>query len=553
MSWANEVFKKMTLEEKAGQLIIDRGLNYLESMESLLSQGFMGGIGAVVLRSASSDDPDILFNYINKLLSISRIEPFLYIDAEKGTSDMFAGLGTHFPSLMALGAANDTNLSYSMGKAISKEARALGFDIVSNPVLDVNSNPRNPIVGTRAFGDNVDFVIKFATEYVRAMDEVGVIPTGKHFPGHGDTFLDSHIAMPVVDRDRKSLDELELKPFRVLMENGMKGIMTAHIYYSALQERDEPGTPATLSKSIMTSLVKEEFGYKGLIISDSLTMKSIKDRFGTEEGAILALKAGCDIILQDYNSDPQITFDAIVKAVKEDRLTVPELDEKVKKILEFKEWCGVHKRKKIDIGYARSVLGCEEHISLAQEIADRSVTTLENSSLPLRGSQKTLIIATTSDSGIDTAKDMAMIVGKNYHRFFESVRRYSPNVDLLLIGENPNSPEIRNAVEQSMHYDNVIYISFIRILSYKEGSGTMPASQIELLNAIKKSGVRVTTVIAGNPYAVSKIDQQENLILTYSDCIYTLDSCADIIFGRKKSKGMLPVTISSKYVFGYGL
>ncbi|HBN83321.1 MAG TPA: hypothetical protein DDZ89_05700 [Clostridiales bacterium] len=553
MSWAEQQFKNLTLEEKVGQLIINRGLYHIESMEEMLEKGLLGGVGAVVVRQVCKKDPEKLTEYLNKLYKISKIPPFMYLDAETGICDMFQDVGTSFPTQMAIAATMDPRTSYDIGKAIAKEAKLLGFDIVSNPVLDVNSNPDNPIIGTRSFGDNTDTVIRFGEEYVNGMQSERIIPNGKHFPGHGDTSVDSHIAMPVVNHSREKLDQVELKPFKELMAKGMKGIMTAHIYYPALQEGEEPGTPATLSMKIMTGLVKEQWGFEGLSITDSLTMKAVKDRYGTEQAAILAFKAGNDMILQDYNSDPIITHKALLDAVKEGVIEMEQLDAAVMKILKFKEWCLVHERKEISQQTTRKLSRMEDHIVLSKRVADQSVTLLENSRFPLDNGKKTLVIATTSDAGLTAAKDMALLVTQKYYHFYNSVKRYVANADLFLVNEDLTDDQMAHIEKHCKEYEDIIFVTFVRILSYKAGSGTIPESQVKMLDMLKDKNCPVTGVIAGNPYVASKMPKTDNLLCTYTDNIYSLDTTADILYGAKKALGKLPVNISDKYAYGYGL
>jgi beta-N-acetylhexosaminidase len=556
MSWAEKVFSSLTLEEKVGQVIINRGLNYPESMEELLKEGKLGGVGAVVLRKVCRNNPRGLVDYVNKIIEISKIPPFLYIDAEQGVSDMFGKVGTTFPNQMAIAATHNPQMAYDAAYAISSEANMLGFNISCNPVLDVNSNPNNPIIGVRAFGDNVDFVIDFGRQYVKGMQDAKIIPTGKHFPGHGDTSTDSHISMPVVDHPREYLDNVELKPFRVLMAEGMKGIMTAHIYFPALQEGEEPGTPATLSRKIMTGLVKEEWKYEGLVITDSLTMKAIKDRFGIGKAAVLALKAGNDMILQDYDSDPKITFEALLEAVKSGEIDMEQLDNSVMKILKFKEWCGVHTRQKITYEIAEMLTSMTKNIETSKKIAESSVTVVENGKLPLSGSaggKKVLVVATTSDPGLSEAKDMAVLLTEKYYYFYNSIKRHAPDAKLFTVYENPTKEQIEKLSEISGNYDEIIFITFVRILSYKEGSGTVPQSQVDLLNMLNGSGRSISTVVAGNPYVIDKLPKTDNILCTYCECIYSLDAAADILFGKLSPKGKLPVSINEKYKFGHGL
>lgn len=552
MSWANEIFRKMSLEEKVGHVIICRGLEYTDSMEKMLREGRLGGVGGVTIRQICNQEPEKILDYINQILSISKIPPFLFFDCEKGITDMFP-IGTPFPDSMAVGATHDPDLAYRIGKAIAEEARMIGFTLICNPVLDVNSNPDNPIIGTRSFGDRANFVTEFGARYIKGVQEAFVIPTGKHFPGHGDTSVDSHISLPIVYHDKKHLDEVELKPFRELAEKGMKGIMTAHIYYPALQAGDEEGTPATLSSKVLIDMLKEEWKFEGLVVSDSLTMRAVKDRYGTEKAAVMAFKAGNDLLLQDYETDPEITFNALLRAVKEGEISMDELDTAVMKILKMKEWCGVDKIDGIlpDIQYKLN--HHKDHIALSKQIAQNSVTLFENKSLPINPKGKTLLLAVRSDALLKAARDMGTAIPKKSGYLYESVKRYQPDADLMTVEEDPTPEEIDNIMEQVKKYDTVLFVSFVRILSYKKGSGTMPPSQIRLVQMLHEAGKDISTVIVGNPYVIRELPDSGNMLCSYSDCMYSIDAAVDILYGKAKAAGRLPVTINEKYSFGYGL
>lgn len=552
MSKANDMLKKMSLDEKIGQIIICRGLEYTDSMEQMLKEGRLGGVGGVIIRDKCNKDPDKILQYINHILSIAKISPFLYLDCESGIPDMFP-IGTTFPNSMAVGATHDPDMAYKTGKAIAEEAKMLGFTLICNPVLDVNTNPDNPIIGTRAFGDQTDFVISLGDSYIKGVQEVGVIPTGKHFPGHGDTSVDSHIVMPVVNHSKSRLDEVELRPFRELIKRGMKGIMTAHIYYPMLQEGDEKDTPATLSRKILTDMVKKEWQFEGLIVSDSLTMRAIKDRFGIGKAAIMAFNAGNDMILQDYESDPEITFEALKKAVLDGEINEEELDASVLKILKMKEWCGVFDINRIDEDTIKKMNSHQEHIKLSKAISQKSVTVLENKTIPLNTSSKTLLLAVGGDLLIKAARDMGTVIPKRNDYLYSVIKQYQPDADFIPVGEHPTQEEIDKIKAEIAPYDNIIFTTFIRIMSYKEGSGKMPEQQAKLVKMLHQSGKNITTIVFGNPYVVKGIPQSSNTICAYSDCRYVIDSVIDILYGKLKSSGKLPVTINEKYTFGYGL
>ncbi|NLY17524.1 MAG: glycoside hydrolase family 3 protein [Clostridiaceae bacterium] len=552
MSKANEMLKNMSLDEKVGQVIICRGLEYSDSMERMLKEGRLGGVGGVIIRDKCNKDPEKILRYINHILSIAKIPPFLYLDCESGIPDMFP-IGTAFPNSMAVGATHDPDMAGKIGKAIAEEAKMLGFTLICNPVLDVNTNPDNPIIGTRAFGDRTDFVISLGDAYVKGVQEAGVIPTGKHFPGHGDTSIDSHIAMPVVNHSRSRLDEVELRPFRELIERGMKGIMTAHIYYPVLQEGDEKDTPATLSRKVLTDMVKNEWGFEGLIVSDSLTMRAIKDRYGIEKAAVLAFNAGNDLILQDYESDPEITFAALKKAVLDGEIDKEELDASVLKILKMKEWCNVININRIEEDTIQKLNNHKEHIELSGTISKKAVTVLENDTIPLDTNSKTLLLAVGGDALIKTAKDMGTVIPRRNDYLYSALKKYQQNAAFISVGEYPSREELERIKAEIAMFDNIIFATFIRIMSYKEGSGKMPEQQAELVKMLHQSGKNITTIVFGNPYVVGGLPKSSNTVCAYSDCKFIIDSVIDILYGKLKSSGKLPVTINKKYTFGYGL
>jgi beta-N-acetylhexosaminidase len=444
-----------------------------------------------------------------------------------------------------------------MGLAIGKEARAVGFGMISNPVLDINSNPDNPIISTRALSDRTDVVIELGAAYVQGMQEAGVIPNGKHFPGHGDTKTDSHVSMPIVERDLDQLMNVELKPFRELIQRGMMGIMTAHILYPALLAEGEALVPATLSRSVMTGLLREQFGFTGLIVSDSLTMKSIKAQYGIEKAAVMAVQAGNDIILQDYQTDPEITFHSLMNAVRSGELSMEIIDTAVKRILNVKERFGLLDNKPIQLEQAEQLLGSDEHIKLAKEIASRSITVLERADLPIKpdARPRMLVIASRSKDEGKEVEDMGMRISGKASYLHRSCLRYGAEVDLLVIDELPDERDFAAVTEAigSAEYDHVIYAAFVRVISYKEGSGTLPAGQLKMIERIRETHPGLVLLVLGSPYILRKMERQRNCICTYDDCDHSIDAAVDVLFGAKKARGKLPVDVNENYMFGYGL
>ncbi|CAI6018430.1 glycoside hydrolase family 3 protein [Cohnella sp. JJ-181] len=545
--------ERLTLEQKIAQMIVVRGHDYLQKTLEMNAEDRVGAVGAVLLTTKGSRRLEDIVAWVNRFRAESGAPVLFYLDAENGLADTF-DFGTSFPALMALGATRSPELAYRMGAAIAKEARAVGFGIVSNPTVDVNSNPDNPIINTRAISDRVDLIVELAAELIRGMQETGVIPTAKHFPGHGDTQEDSHVSMPVVARDKEYLMDMDLRPYKELIPQGLMGIMTAHILFPALLGPGEDPVPATLSKAIMTRLVREELGFEGLLVSDSLTMRGIKAQYGIERSAVMAVLAGHDIILQDYESDPEITFRALLDAVRRGDISMARIDLSVARILEAKERMGLLGSDPVDVIEAGRIVGSAAHEAVAREIAERSVTALEAQTLPLTG-KRTLLIATRgAEEGME-AEDLGYVIKGKASYLFERAGAYADDIRTLVVSEYPTSEDaalvIRELSDDS--YEEVVFATFVRVLSYKEGSGTVPESQLRLLEAIRERREDATLLLFGSPYAAKSIVPFANCLCTYGDCVHSIDAALKVLYGEIQASGKLPVDVNGKYRFGYGL
>ncbi|WP_158289249.1 glycoside hydrolase family 3 protein [Paenibacillus flagellatus] len=544
---------QLTLEQKIAQMIVVRGHDFAQKAGQMNAEGRIGAVGAVLFTTKGSRQLEDVVSWINEFKSAASAPLLFYLDAKNGIADAFH-LGTSFPSLMALGATRSKELAFKMGSCIAKEARALGFGMVSNTVVDVNSNPDNPIINTRAISDRVELIVELAAEIIRGMQEAGVVPTAKHFPGHGDTQVDSHVAMPMVERDKDYLMEVDLKPYRELIPKGLMGIMTAHILYPALLAPDEGKVPATLSRTIMTDLLRDVFGFQGLLISDSLTMRGIKTHYGIERSAVLAVKAGHDLILQDYESDPAITFKALYDAVQAGEIAIGQIESSVRRILQVKHRFNLLHNDPIDWKEAMNIVNCPEHAAIAAEIADKSVTVLENASLPLTN-KKTLLIATVgAEEGME-AEDLGYVVKGKSAYLHNRMMKYISELEMIAVKEYPTEEDIakvRRAMTDN-RYDHVIYATFVRVLSYKEGSGTVPQSQLELISFIQDRHADAAMLIFGSPYIMRKMSPYPNCICAYGDCVYSIDAVLKVLYGTIKATGKLPVTVNENYQFGYGL
>lgn len=545
--------RQMTLRQKIGQLVCMRAYAYKDKLDVMLQEGVVGALGAVMFRRDCHSIEDAV-RIVNGFYRNARLPLMLYMDAEEGITDFF-DFGTSFPTLMALGATFSEELSYKMGYVIGVEAKSIGFAMVGNPVLDINTNPDNPIVGTRAFGDRPDLVVRLGAAYVKGMQEAGVLPLGKHFPGHGDTHEDSHVALPRIDHNKARIMEVEAKPYAELIRSGMEGIMTAHIVYASLLQPDEEPLPVTLSDTVITGFLRGELGFGGVIVSDSLAMKGIKDIYGEEQCAVLAIKAGHDIILQDYGSDPEITIETVRRAVEAGQLPERRIDEAVIRIWETKARLHIADHRMLRAEEIEQVVGSEEHLRVAREIADRSVTLLENTAMPFPAGvdAKLLIIATANEEEGTILEDLHTGVRSKAAFLYRAVKQYQAQAEILIIAENPDAEQIALVKALCPEYRYILYATFPRIVSYKQGSGSVPASQAEVIHYLNESGQQVAFLVFGNPYFLRNLPRLQNCLCMYGDCVHSIEAGLKVLFGRLKAQGKLPVAINERYSFGYGV
>jgi len=352
----------LTLEEKIGQLLVCGfdGLKPSDEIKGLIKDYNIGG---VILFSRNIKDPAQTARLCNSLQEISKTPLFICVDQEGGKVSRLPKPFTQFAGNAAIGKSNSVKLAYAFGEITAKELKAVGINANFAPVLDVNTNPDNPIINERAFSNNPNSVSRFGLAVIAGLQDNGVIACCKHFPGHGDTSLDSHHQMPVVEHSIERLNEIELLPFKHAAENDVAAIMTAHVLYKGLDEK----YPATLSKKIIHDLLRKEMGFKGLVITDDLEMKAISDNYAIGEAAIGALSAGADIILvcKDHERQKEVR-DAVLRAVKDNIITEKRIDESIERIMAVKKH--FLKETKADLKNINDIVGIGKHLNTAKQI-----------------------------------------------------------------------------------------------------------------------------------------------------------------------------------------
>ena len=378
-AWVRETLAAMTLEQRVGQLLMPRLVRgaatspeVFEETRRLVEELGLGGI-TLSVRSAADSVP-----FLNDLQASSEVPLIVTGNFERGTGHFWSD-GTLFPRQMALAATGDPETARLVGEVTGREARSCGVHWVLLPICDVNINPENPIINIRSYGQDPGTVASFAVAFAEGCQAQGVLACAKHFPGHGDTETDSHLALAVVDQELARLAAVELPPFQAVIDAGVASVMTSHIWFPSLME-GEGQVPVTVSRRVLTDLLRGEMGFQGLIISDSMQMQGITDLFDPGEAAVASVAAGVDVLLDP--PDARRAAEALVAAVEDGRLTEARIDRSAELILRAKSWLGLHRGAQIDTAQGLSGLRRAEDLAQARELAKRAVTLIRDLWLP---------------------------------------------------------------------------------------------------------------------------------------------------------------------------
>jgi len=542
LNWVDKTLRKMTVEEKIGQMISCRFSGHfynLESpavkrLESLVEEQKIGGLiifGGEAFESAY---------LINKLQEKSDLPLLISSDLERGLGNQIDG-ATLFPPLMSIGAAGSQELAYQMGEVTAEEARAVGIHITYAPVVDVNINPQNPIINTRSVGEDPEQVSRLAAAFIRGCQENGLIATAKHFPGHGDTDVDSHTELPVINADKKRLNQVELFPFKKAIEAGVQSVMTAHIHVPALDPT--PDLPATLSPFIITELLREKLGFEGLIVTDAMEMGGITTLYSPEQAAIKAVKAGVDCLLLPLETEKVIH--ALVQEVESGAISESRINESVTRILKAKAKLGLHRNRLVDREALPRILASPEHLDVAKKAFERSVTLVKNkkSILPLScGDRKMAVFSLSSDKG-------GFFAGQS---FIQEVKKRCPEVQEFYADALTGNDFIKEAVEKSYEADVRVMALFSRLYSRK-GSVGLQERHIQLINECAREEIPLVVISFGSPYFVKHFPDVDAYICAYRKASPAQEAAARALFGEIGFHGKLPVSIPGHYDLGHGI
>lgn len=539
-AWVESTLKQMTVEEKVGQLLFTTVHGSFTSSDAAayaqimsdVEQLHVGGFINVTQSSPlgylkSQVYPTAVLN--NQLQAKSKLPLLIGADFERGTA-MRLDEGTSFPTAMALAAAGNPKDAYTLGKITALEARAAGIQWIYAPDADVNSNPGNPIINTRSFGEDPQRVAEFVTQFIRGVQENGGIATAKHFPGHGDTTADSHIDLPVVHSNREHLEKIELVPFRAAIAADVGSVMTGHLNVPALEP--DPSTPATLSTHILTDLLRRQLGFEGLIVTDAMDMGGITVRYAPGNAAVRAVLAGADALLMP--PVPNAAYEALLAAVQSGQISRERLDASVRRILQAKARLGLQKNRFVDVAALNSNFGSVAWQVDSQEISDRGITLLRDTPhrLPLDGTKPTraLLVCLYADPEPYPGEDLER----------ELRQRFDSLITLRADTKFAKAENLKLPSPDS--YDVAILSLFVRV-SDRKGDVDVPADQFPLIQKIFQNGKPVISVGMGSPYLIERFPQSETWLSVFGISDVAQISVARALFGEIPIRGKLPVTI----------
>jgi beta-N-acetylhexosaminidase len=524
----------MTLEQAVGQqflLTFEGRETPPDQFLELLRRQHVGGV--VLFRHKNMGNLAELrglTHALQRAATESGQPPLLIAADQEGGQLIAVDQTTPFPGNMALGAAGSDKLAYKVGRALGKELSAVGINVDFAPVCDVNSNPLNPVIGTRSFGEDPKLVACLSAALIRGLQSAGVAATAKHFPGHGDTSTDSHRGAPIVRHNAQRIRSVELVPFRAAVNSKVRLVMTAHIVMPALNGGSNE-LPATLSPRILRDLLRRKMCFKGVVVSDALDMNAMEQGSGYVAETMAAVAAGIDLLLFNHDlSRVEPACSNLVQATRRGLLSADEIHASAQRILALKNWTKRQPQESL------AAIGCQEHLGLAQEVARKSITLVRDTAqrLPVRiGRDEKIAVALPRPEDLTPADTSSYVKPM----LADALRRYHPRVDEFSFAMSPAAEEIGALSERLAKYDVVVLGTI---------NATAHPAQARLVQKLIKQGTRVITVALRMPYDLAVYPEASTYICTYSILPPAMEALAEALFGRIAFTGTLPVTILGK-------
>jgi len=574
--WAERTLRKMSVEEKVGQLFmiwtraqfVNVNSPEYAQLRDTMNKYHVGSFAMTVRYEPPfiyRNEPFEAAQLLNRLQSDSKLPLLIAADFEVGVSNRLHGT-TAFPNAMAIGATGRAEYAESFGRITGLEARAIGIHWNFFPVADVNSNPENPIINTRSFGEDPQQVGELVSAYIRGARSSGLLTTAKHFPGHGDTATDSHLGLAQVTGDRARLDSVELPPFQKAIAAGVDSVMVAHVTVPAL----DPKSVATVSPQIVTDLLRKDLHFPGIIVTDALDMAGLTRLYASDIGreAVDAFKAGNDVLL--IPPDLDAADRAMVAAVKSGEIPESRLDESVLKILKVKTSLGLHKARVVDLSALDTAVGRPENVAAGQKMADDAVTLVRENGvvLPLKKTgtaagalpYQTVVEVRNHLLVIVFSDDVRLEAGRVLER---QIKSQVPDANVLYTGPQLSGVLTDGVLRAAAEADKIVVAVYAsptagKMMAKTEGglrnSVSLPEESANLLRQILQTGAAKTMVMAmGNPYLAKDFPEAQNYLCTFSAAQVSEASAVKALFGEIEIHGHLPVTIPGIAARGEGI
>ncbi len=554
-AWVNRTLASLSLRERIAQMITVWVLgDYTSTGDSTFAEVRRwiehDGIGGMTLSLGS---PIEVAAKINALQALSRVPLEVSSDLEPALGRLEGGVFNHymmdaggatvFPTAMAIAATGRDQDAYDVGRIIGAEAHAVGITINFAPVVDVNNNPRNPVINTRSFGEDPARVGRLAALFIEGSHAAGTIAAAKHFPGHGDTDVDSHVGLPVVGANWARVNSTELVPFRAAIRAGVDLVMSAHIAFPALD--GDSTTPATLAPSIMTALLRDSLGFRGIAITDAMSMEGVGKGYGVAESSILAVKAGADILLKP--NDPTQAIDAVLGAVERGEISRARIDSSVRRILGLKARSGVTFRRIVSLDSVREIVGSPAHRAAAVDIARRSITLLrDRGALVPSRSKRTIVIQYMPETELRAGRIFAA-----------TLRRADPATRVFKITPTTAPSQLEALAPAIAAAERVVLAPYVRRIE-GEGRPAIPEHIASWMAGLAsadsaRGNGRVILVAFGNPYLIRQVPAAGTYLVTYSVGDASELAAAEALLGLGHVGGKSPVSLPGFFSLGDGI
>ncbi|HTS10711.1 MAG TPA: glycoside hydrolase family 3 N-terminal domain-containing protein [Candidatus Limnocylindrales bacterium] len=548
--WVEQTLKRMTLREKLGQMMMIYYFDVFTSTQSPdykemvreIDDNHIGGIilgtirGPLGIERAQVYPTAVITNEFQRR---SKIPLLVGADFESGAGQRIDE-GTNFPAAMAIGATGDPRLAYESGKVTAREARAAGVTWIFAPVSDVNNNPDNPIINIRSFGEDPQTVAEYVTNFVRGVQDNDALATAKHFPGHGDVSTDSHLTLPVVPGDRNELESVELVPFRAAIAAGVDSIMPGHLAVPAFEP--DPNVPATLSKNILTGLLRDQMKFRGLIVTDAMDMGGVTTLYAPGDAAARAVEAGADVLLMP--PVPDAAMKGLEDAVESGRISMKRIDESVRRILEAKARLGLDKNRYVDVPRINEVFATPEYQNEALSIADRGVTLLRDSQkmVPVDSTKplRVLLVSLSADPDPYPGETLEPEIRWRV----DSLKALRADTQYFGVSQLKLPPRDT--------YDVAIAALFVRVADRKGNVG-FPDDERNFVNQMLATGKPTAVLAFGSPYLIERFPNAKTWISEFATNDVAQKAAARALFGQVPFVGKIPVTVPGTVKRGDGL